>query len=71
MTDRVVSLQVTLDADYRIDDVQTLVDAILCMRGVADVSPDVKEPTFWAAYIRAKTELERTLLNALRSPKGE
>jgi hypothetical protein len=37
MTDRVKGLVVTLDKDYRVDDVQAIVDAVKMVKGVLTV----------------------------------
>lgn len=37
MTDRVVSLTVILDKEYRVDDVEKIIDAIQMVKGVAHV----------------------------------
>ncbi len=41
MTDTVKGLVVTLDSDIREDDVQMLVDAILCLKRVVSVKTEV------------------------------
>jgi len=66
MTDRVNALVVTLEQDIRIDDVQLLIDAIKMMRFVADVSPNVTDMQDHIAYIRARSDIEGKLYNALR-----
>lgn len=50
MTDRVVSLTVILDQEYRVDDVERIVDAITMVRGVAEVKlgPVANVDTYWA-----------------------
>lgn len=47
MTDRVKGLVVTLDKDYRIDDVQAIIDAIMMTKGVASVSPSITTAEDW------------------------
>lgn len=41
MTDRIKGLTITLDKDYRDDDIQKLIDAIHLLHGVASVTPSV------------------------------
>jgi len=42
MTDRIRHLTVTLDRDYREDDVQCIVDAISLIRGIAGIEKRVE-----------------------------
>lgn len=44
MTDRIKGFVVTLDGDYRADDVEEIRQAIAMIRGVLDVSPSVRTP---------------------------
>lgn len=43
MTQRVKGLVVTLDQDYREDDMEAIAQAIRMVRGVADVALDITE----------------------------
>lgn len=65
MTDRVHSLTVVLDQNYREDDVQTLVDAIKCLRGVLAVKKDVADHESYMAEERAKERYRDRVINAL------
>jgi hypothetical protein len=58
MTDRVHSLTVVLDSNYRDDDVQGLIDAIQQFRGVVSVGKNVSDPTSYMAEQRARTALQ-------------
>ena len=44
MTDRIKGLVITLDGDYRDDDVDVIVNAIMMIKGVASVSKSVANP---------------------------
>ena len=57
MTDRYHTLTVTLAADTRTDDAEALIGAIRMMRGVADVSGIVADPTAHMAEVRVRREL--------------
>ena len=45
MTDRVRTATVLFDRDFRIDDVETVLDALRMIKGVADVSFDEDDVT--------------------------
>jgi len=62
MTDRIVSLTVTLRGPMRIDDVQSVVDAIKMLRHVENAVPKVMDPDAYWAEERARTKLGRKLL---------
>lgn len=61
MTDRVRTLTVTLERDYRDDDVQTLVDAIAQLRGVDRVDAEVLSPGLIVERHTATWELRRRI----------
>ncbi len=65
MTDRIHSLTVVLSQNTRDDDAQLLIDAILMLRGVQNVSTHVADPTSFMAEIRAKHELGQKILDVL------
>jgi hypothetical protein len=57
MTDRVKGFIVTLDTDIRIDEIQTVMQAIRCMRRVANVEPSIVDPSDWINQQRVKSEI--------------
>jgi hypothetical protein len=58
MTDRISYLTVALQIDYRTDDVDTLVDAIKHLRGVADVMKGQPvSPDDWTTRVRTRREI--------------
>ena len=57
MTDRVRTLIVSLSEDIRIDDVQSLIDAILHLRHVAAVTPEISNIEDWDARQKVRMEL--------------
>lgn len=61
MTDRFHSLTVVLDQNYRKDDMEALMSAIAQLRGVANVSGIVADPTSHMAEVRAKSEIRKRL----------
>lgn len=65
MTDRLHSLTVVLDKEYRDDDAEAILDAIRMIKGVAEVSGNVAEPAFYAAREQAKRELREQLMDVL------
>lgn len=66
MTDRVRTLTVILDRDYRDDDAEVLMQSIRLMRGVEDVAlgPIVDGSDHIAREV-AKTELRKELIDLL------
>jgi hypothetical protein len=65
MTDRIHSLTVVLDANYRDDDVKALIAAIAQLRGVIDVSTHVADVTSHMAEKRARNELQDKIRDLL------
>lgn len=58
MTDRVVSLTVILDKEYRVDDVERLIDAIQMVKGVAHVEKGpVASVDTWFALSNVRREI--------------
>ena len=66
MTDRVVTLTVALDRDYRIDDVENITNAIRMIKGVAAVDIDVATPETYWAKTTARQELCEKIFKVLR-----
>jgi hypothetical protein len=66
MTDRINALTIVLDKDYRDEDAQAIIDAILMIRGVMHVTEHVVEPISLIAEVRAKTELQSKLWEVLK-----
>ena len=69
MTDRVKALTVVLDADYRIDDIQVLVDAIKMMRRVADVKPDIATYEDYMHRARVRSDIFNEVVKAFDTKK--
>lgn len=65
MTDRISSLTVVLDQDYREDDIETLINAIKLFGNVLDVVPGLTDPSQYIAERRVKTELQCKLWEVL------
>jgi hypothetical protein len=66
MTDRISGVIVTLEDDMRIDDAESLLNAIRMLRGVADVSANVTDFNHHMAKTQAKTELVGKIYAAIR-----
>lgn len=71
MTDRIHALTVVLEKDVRDDDCEPLINAIRQMRGVADVTTHVSDPSSYMAEIRAKHELGQKVLAVIYPPTGD
>lgn len=69
MTDRVKGLVVSLDADYRDDDVQEIINAIKMIKGVEDVNMSVVDHNDWMNRSRIGSEFQRKILEVLRDLK--
>lgn len=67
MTDRWNALLVILDHDIRDDDAEPLRQAILRMRGVADVRPNIVDVSSAIAEARAVDGLGRHIVNAIQN----
>jgi hypothetical protein len=65
MTDRVHSLLVVLDQNYREDDIQKLVDAIAMFAGVVDVQKNVADAESYVVQRRVFNEMRERMLNAM------
>lgn len=57
MTDRIKGIVVTLDRDYRDDDVRAILDAIRMIKGVVAVAPQVSTSDDWMARRRVQHQL--------------
>lgn len=66
MTDRYHTLTVVLEHDMRDDDCASTMAAIAHVRGVLSVTGVVSDPESWMAETRAKAELRKKLLEALK-----
>lgn len=69
MTDRVKALTVVLDADYRIDDIQVLVNAIKMMRCVADVEAHVTNFEDYMNRARVRSDIFGEVVKAFDTKK--
>jgi len=67
MTDRLHSLTVVLDQNYRNDDAEALILAIMQFRGVCSVKGNVADSESYMAETRAKSELRKALFKVLDS----
>jgi hypothetical protein len=73
MTDRVKGLVVALDKDYRIDDVQAIIEAIKMTKGVAAVTPSITTPEDWMNRSHVLLKVQKDLFGFaknLGSPDG-
>lgn len=65
MTDKHAGYLVILDKDLREDDAQKILDAILMVKGVQEVTPVVSDPITAIANCRAKRELANKLVDVM------
>jgi|HubBroStandDraft_4_1064222.scaffolds.fasta_scaffold1024407_2 hypothetical protein len=70
MTDRTISLIVALDKEMRIDDVQSVIDAIKMIKRVENVTANIftgsDQMNSWASQETFKRELISKLLKVFR-----
>lgn len=67
MADRVKGFTVTLEKDIRIDDVEEILNAVRCIKGVLHVEPSLSTHEDFMAQVRIKTELRHKLYEILRN----
>lgn len=65
MTDRVKGLVITLDKDYRTDDVEAIVNAIKMVKGVADVDTSITDMDDHMNRTIIRQELTKKLFDTL------
>lgn len=71
MTTRLKGVVVLFEQDIREDDAEKILEAIRCLRNVADVRPVEAGIGDWMAAERARQELGLKLLEVLRKPPGK
>jgi hypothetical protein len=67
MTAKFNSLTIVLENDVREDDAQTLINAILMLKGVLSVEGNVSSVTDYVAESRVKTEVRNRLFEIITS----
>lgn len=65
MTDRIHSLTVLLESDWREDDVESIINSILMTKGVFKVEKHVTDPVAFMARERARQELRKQMIDIL------
>jgi len=65
MTDRIRHVTVTLDKDYRDDDVESILNAIKMVKGVSKVQPKVVDVTEHLARATVQADLEGKIYKAV------
>lgn len=70
MTDRIKGLTIALDRDYRDDDVQAIVDAIMMIKGVAAVKKSVTNHEDWMNRTQIRLDIHKRLYDALKDEKA-
>lgn len=62
MTDRVYGFHVLLDGEYRIDDIQPIIDAVMMMKHVKHVDIHISTSDTWMARTNAMIDMKYKLL---------
>lgn len=65
MTDRVKGFTVTLDKDYRIDDVEAILNAVRMIHGVAHVEPSITTSEDHMNRQMIRSDMRKKLFKAL------
>jgi hypothetical protein len=65
MTDRYNALVVVMAQDIRSDDAEALINAIMMLRGVASVTPNVADMGGHIAKMQVRTEMKQKVFDAL------
>lgn len=69
MTDRIKGFYVSLDRDYREDDVQEIINAVNMIKGVQNTSMSVVNSDDWMNRSRIGYEFQSKILDALKELK--
>ena len=67
MTDRIRHLTVTLDRDYRDDDVESVLEAIRMIRGVEHIEEGIVTSEDHLARMAVRSEVKRELHQAIEA----
>lgn len=70
MTDRIFGFHVLLDKDYRIDDAQFIIDAVMMIKGVKSTAVHISTPELWASIERAKADMLEKILSDIGVKNG-
>ena len=62
---KIHALTVVLESNVDDDDMQPLIDAIMHIRGVLSVSPQVVDSSLWTATMRVKNEVREKLYKVI------
>ena len=68
MTDRLHGFIVHFNKPIRDDDAEVLRQAILCLKNVVDVTPEVVEPHDWIVAEEARRDMRERVRKALEHP---
>lgn len=71
MTDRIKGVWVAFDRDIRTDDVEPLLEALKCFRGVSSVTTSTVHADDWMNRDRIRNELSARLYEVLHSKRTE
>lgn len=63
MSNRYHSLTIVLEEDMKDEDAEGLMDALLHLKGVVGVEPNISDPNTVTAVVRARYELGMKLLD--------
>lgn len=66
MTDRANAITVVFEHDFRVDDAQSILNAIMMVKGVLSATLNVTEVQSHIAYMRARHDLQSKLWDVLK-----
>lgn len=67
MTDKINCFTIALEEDMRVDDAESLKNAILMLKGVIGVQGNVISSSDYVAEMRAKIEVQKKVYDVLKS----
>lgn len=70
MSDRIKGFTVVLEKDTRDDDFESIMDAVMMIKGVAGVTPSLSDSDDWMNRERVRRELAGKIWDALHEKKS-
>lgn len=67
MSDKANGFIVTLEEDFRLDDLELLMQTIRFMRGISNVEANIVDPNDWINQQRIKSELRSKMIDFIKT----
>ena len=65
MTDRIYAFHIMLNREYREDDAQPIIDAVMMIKGVKSITTQTVTPELWVAETRAKQDMLNKVIKTI------